>query len=90
MLVLSRNTTESIRIGDNIEVRVLEISGGRVRLGVSAPVEIPVHRNEVATRIDRESDAPNGGPARGLVYAAASQMAATLPAGDQRLRRRAR
>jgi carbon storage regulator len=90
MLVLSRKTTESIQIGDNIEVRVLEISGGRVRLGISATVEIPVHRSEVATRIDQEIEAPDGGPARGLVYATTSQMAATLPAGDQRLRRRAR
>ncbi|MFT5325019.1 MAG: carbon storage regulator [Planctomycetaceae bacterium] len=53
MLVLSRKTSESILIGDSIEVRVLEISGGRVRIGIMAPAEVPVHRSEVWERIQK-------------------------------------
>jgi carbon storage regulator len=51
VLVLSRKTSESIRIGDNIEIRILDVSGGRVRLGISAPMHIPVHRSEIADRL---------------------------------------
>jgi carbon storage regulator len=47
MLVLSRKIGECIRIGRSIEVKVLEISGGRVRVGVSAPSEIPIQRDEI-------------------------------------------
>lgn len=47
MLVLSRQEGSSIRIGDSVEVVVLEISGGRVRLGISAPREVPVLRKEL-------------------------------------------
>ena len=56
MLVLTRKTAESIVIGDGIEIRVLEISGGRVRLGISAPADVPVHRSEVAARIEQILD----------------------------------
>ncbi len=48
MLVLSRRKAETIRIGDNIEIHVVEIRGGRVRLGIRAPREIPVLRSEIA------------------------------------------
>ncbi len=48
MLVLSRRKAEMIRIGDNIEIHVVEIRGGRVRLGIRAPREIPVLRSEIA------------------------------------------
>lgn len=47
MLVLSRKLLESIVIGDGIEVCVLKIEGGKVRLGVRAPEDVPVHRMEV-------------------------------------------
>jgi carbon storage regulator len=57
MLVLTRKTAESIVIGDGIEIRVLEISGGRVRLGVTAPADVPVHRSEVAARVELFLDA---------------------------------
>lgn len=50
MLVLSRRKAESIRIGNDIEVYVVEIRGSRVRLGIRAPQEIPVLRSEVAVR----------------------------------------
>jgi carbon storage regulator len=47
MLVLSRKFGESIVIGDSITVTVMEVKGERVRLGISAPAEVPVHREEV-------------------------------------------
>ncbi|MDH3718624.1 MAG: carbon storage regulator CsrA [Planctomycetota bacterium] len=53
MLVLSRRAGESIMIGSNIEIRLLESRGGRVRLGINAPPHIPVHRQEIFQRIAR-------------------------------------
>ena len=47
MLVLSRNTDESIVIGNDIRITVVAIQGDKVRLGIDAPREIPVHRLEV-------------------------------------------
>lgn len=47
MLVLSRKKNESIIIYDNVEIVVVEIRGDKVRLGIEAPKEIPVHRKEV-------------------------------------------
>ncbi len=55
MLVISRKIGETIMIG-TATVRVLGVSGGRVRLGVEAPKDVPVHRGEVAERIEREQD----------------------------------
>lgn len=54
MLVLSRKRSERILIGENIVVTVVEIRGEKVRLGVSAPPDIPIHREEVQDAIDRE------------------------------------
>jgi carbon storage regulator len=51
MLVLSRKPGEGIMIGDGIQVTVLATQGGRVKLGVSAPAEMPVHREEIQERI---------------------------------------
>ena len=55
MLVLSRQKAETIIIGDNIEITVVDIRGDKVRLGVSAPKEISVHRKEVYEAIRREN-----------------------------------
>jgi carbon storage regulator len=54
MLVLSRQRDESIIIGDNIVITVVDIRGDKVRLGIQAPTEIPVHRQEVYEAIQRE------------------------------------
>ena len=54
MLVLSRQRDESIIIGDNIVITVVDIRGDKVRLGIEAPREIPVHRQEVYDAIQRE------------------------------------
>lgn len=57
MLVLSRKKNESIVINDNIKIVVVEIRGDKVRLGVEAPKEIPVHRREVYEAILRAQEA---------------------------------
>ncbi|MGH7129267.1 MAG: carbon storage regulator CsrA [Planctomycetaceae bacterium] len=56
MLVLSRKKDEKIIIGDNITLMVIEIRGDKVRLGIDAPKEITVHRQEVYEAIRREQD----------------------------------
>ena len=55
MLVLSRQRDQSIIIGDNIVVTVVDVRGDKVRLGIDAPTEIPVHRREVYEAIQREN-----------------------------------
>ncbi len=55
MLVLSRQRDESIMIGDNIVITIVDIRGDKVRLGIEAPTEIPVHRQEVYEAIQREN-----------------------------------
>lgn len=54
MLILTRRITESIVIGDEVTVTVLGIKGNQVRIGVNAPKEISVHRNEVYEKIEQE------------------------------------
>ena len=55
MLVLSRHRDESIMIGDDVVITVVDIRGDKVRLGIDAPQEIPVHRQEVYDAIKREN-----------------------------------
>ena len=57
MLVLSRHRDESIMIGDNVVVTIVDIRGDKVRLGIQAPTDIPVHRQEVYEAILRERSA---------------------------------
>ena len=56
MLVLSRQKNESIMIGDDIEVTIADVKGDKVRLGISAPKNIAVHRREVYEAIQREKN----------------------------------
>ena len=58
MLVLTRKPGQRIRIGDEIEVTLLEVSGDRVRLGFSAPPDVAIHRQEVYERILRNEEDP--------------------------------
>ena len=60
MLVLSRKKNESIVINDEITVTVVEIRGDKVRLGVVAPKEVPVHRQEVHDAIHGKASDPSG------------------------------
>ncbi|MCC9604122.1 MULTISPECIES: carbon storage regulator CsrA [Pirellulaceae] len=55
MLVLSRHRDESIMIGDDVVVTIVDIRGDKVRLGIEAPQSIPVHRQEVYDAIQREN-----------------------------------
>jgi len=55
MLVLSRRLDETLIIGDDIKVTVLGISGNQVRIGIAAPKEVSVHREEVYMRIKQEA-----------------------------------
>lgn len=55
MLVLSRHRDESIMIGDNIVITIIDIRGDKVRLGIDAPQDIPVHRQEIYEAIQREN-----------------------------------
>ena len=59
MLVLSRNTEQTIMIGDDVEIKVVDIRGGKVRLGITAPQNVSVHRREVYDRIERERQRDN-------------------------------
>ena len=54
MLVLSRQKDESIMIGSDVEVTIVDIRGDKVRLGITGPKEVPVHRREVYDAIQRE------------------------------------
>jgi carbon storage regulator len=70
MLVLSRQRDESIMIGEKIVVTIVDIRGDKVRLGIEAPGEVPVHRQEVYDAIQRENrqatpSAPNEARAGG-------------------------
>ena len=57
MLVLSRQKDESIMIGDDVEITIVDVRGDKVRLGIAAPKDIPVHRREVYDAIQREKSA---------------------------------
>ncbi len=61
MLVLSRKSNESLIIGDNIEVIILDIKDGNVKLGIKAPKNITVHRNEVYEEIQKAKNSDNYG-----------------------------
>ncbi|MHC4994435.1 MAG: carbon storage regulator CsrA [Planctomycetota bacterium] len=55
MLVLSRQRDETIMIGDDIEITIVDIRGDKVRLGITAPSSVPVHRKEVYEAIKKEN-----------------------------------
>jgi carbon storage regulator len=67
MLVLSRKRDERIVIGDNIVITVVDVRGDKVRLGIEAPSEVPVHRQEVleAMRRNAVEPQPKSPPAAG-------------------------
>ncbi len=71
MLVLSRRTDEKLIIGENVTVTILSIKGNQVRIGIEAPADVKVHREEIYQRIVQEEKALNGGDwARGPAPAA--------------------
>lgn len=78
MLVLSRKKNESIVINDDITIVVVEIRGDKVRLGVEAPKEVPVHRREVFDAIRRSEEAAGKAKEAGTEDAAATDAAKTV------------
>ncbi|CRK85686.1 Carbon storage regulator [Candidatus Providencia siddallii] len=59
MLILTRRVGETLMIGNNVAVTVLGIKGNQVRIGVNAPKEVSVHREEIYQRIQSEKDQTN-------------------------------
>ena len=56
MLILTRRIGESLKIGDDIRVTVLGVRGNQIRMGIHAPAEVPVHREEIYDRIHENVD----------------------------------
>lgn len=56
MLVLSRKVNEKVIIGENIVVTVVDIDRGRIRLGIDAPKDLPIHREEVLDRMNKKPE----------------------------------
>jgi carbon storage regulator len=73
MLVLTRRSEQEIRIGGNVRVRVLSISGNQVRLGIEAPPDVTVHRGELVEAVELANQAAG--------HLAPERVAALLPGG---------
>ena len=72
MLVLTRKLGENIRIGDNVKITVLEVRGAQVKLGIEAPPEVIVHREEIYERIQEENRRASGASPMDLKDAASA------------------
>jgi carbon storage regulator len=67
MLILTRKFGENIRIGDKIRIIILDVKGGQVKLGIDAPPNITVHREEIYERIKEENRRASGISAKALL-----------------------
>ena len=77
MLVLTRKLGENIRIGDSVKITVLEVRSGQVKLGIEAPPEVKVHREEIYVRIQEENRRAQRGKSEG-------PPAAETPSGGEK------
>ncbi len=83
MLVLSRRPKESFRIGHDIVITVLEVSGDKVRIGIDAPAHVQVHRQEVYLEVQRANlEAASASPSAAADLAAAIRGTTSSPAAD--------
>jgi carbon storage regulator len=62
MLILTRRVGETLMIGDSVTVTILGVKGNQVRVGITAPKDVAVHREEIFQRIGREGGNPGGDP----------------------------
>jgi carbon storage regulator len=62
MLILTRRIGETLIIGDDVNITVLGVKGNQVRLGINAPKDVSVHREEIYMRIQQEKEASEGAP----------------------------
>ena len=60
MLILTRRIGETLMVGDEVTITVLGVKGNQVRIGVNAPKDVAVHREEIYQRIQREKDSDEG------------------------------
>ncbi len=65
MLILTRRVNESLMVGDDITVSIIEVKGNQVRIGINAPKDVAVHREEVYERIRREQHRAHPAPRPG-------------------------
>ena len=61
MLILTRRVGETLMVGDEVSITVLGVKGNQVRVGINAPKDVPVHREEIYQRIKGEQDSENIG-----------------------------
>ncbi len=80
MLVLSRRVQQSIRIGDDITITVIEVRGDQVRLGIDAPRHVAVHRTEVLLQVERQNAEAAQNVPMADIAAALSLLGAAAPA----------
>ena len=79
MLILTRRVGETLKVGNDVDVTVLGVKGNQIRIGIKAPKNVAVHREEIFERIQREaelaqrSDQSRGGPEKGDTQAQAQE-----------------
>lgn len=82
MLVLTRRSKQSIMIGDDIEVSVLAVMGDKVRIGIEAPMAVPVFRTEIYMEIHEEEDSGDGDGPLGPIESPVDDAPGEIAGGD--------